>query len=89
MEKENQILGIVQNGRLLPLWPEAGKPLRLTTVRMMEARPPESGELDLKGYEGAAIMVSYQGGGGELLNEAEVIDEAEPILTEVVKKVFR
>jgi hypothetical protein len=88
VEKDNRILGIVQDGRLLSLWPEAGKHLRLTAVRTMEARPPESGELDLKGYEGAAIMVSYQGGGGEWLNSAKVIDKANPILIEVVKNVF-
>lgn len=88
MNKEDRILGIVQEGRLLPLSPEAGTPLRLTRIKMVEARPPESGELDLKGYEGGAIMVSFQGSGGEWLYSAKVIDKAKPILTETVKKTF-
>jgi hypothetical protein len=88
LNKENQILGIVQEGKLVPLSPEVGAPLRLTRIKMLEARPPESGELEMKKYESMAIMASYQGSGGEWLYSAKVVDKATPILTEVVKKAF-
>lgn len=67
MNGNNQFLGIVQGGQfqmLAPYSPSGGL-VRLTSVQMQEARPPESAELNLTEYEGKAIMVQgYDGGGG-------------------------
>jgi hypothetical protein len=54
---------------------------------MQEARPPETGELDLSPYEGSAILVRGRDSGGWIYS-AEVIDHASPILTLVVRRVF-
>jgi hypothetical protein len=89
MNGREEILGIVENGRFLvpgesgPL----GGSMRLTSIQRQEARPPESGELNLTEYEGKAIMVSGYVDSGWVY-EAGVIDEAGPILTAVVRKVF-
>ena len=86
----DQIIGIVKDGELLPLEPREGfiGPLRLTRIRMMEARSPESGELDLEDYEGRVIMVWSQGSGGGWLYAARIVDQAGPILTAVALRVF-
>jgi hypothetical protein len=86
---EGEFLGLVQGGRFLPLvpGPDLESPVRLTSIQMQEAVSPESGELDLSRYEGRAIMVRGHDGGGWIY-AAEVIDEAGPILTAVVREVF-
>ena len=89
MNGNDQFLGIVQNGAfqcLVPHRPSGGS-VRLTRIQMQEARPPESGELDLTEYEGQAIMVRGHDDGGWIY-AAEVIDQAGPILTMVVQQVF-
>lgn len=55
----------------------------------MEREAVATHELDLSKYEGRAIMVrgslpEYNG----WLYEAQIIDEASPILTAVVNKIF-
>lgn len=84
-----KILGIVHDGKFMPLEnrSDISSPLRLTSIRIMEARTPESGELNLTAYEGAAIMVSGRPN-GDWLFSAEVLDHAGPILTAVALKVF-
>jgi hypothetical protein len=86
MNGNNHVLGIVQDGSFQPLAPR-GLSARLTTIQMQAAMPPESGELDLAEYEGKAIMVRGHDGGGWIYS-AEVIDQAGPILTAVVQRVF-
>jgi hypothetical protein len=54
---------------------------------MAASVPPETAELDLSVYEGKAIMVHGHDGGGWIYS-AMVIDQAGPILTAVVRKVF-
>ena len=89
MNANGAFLGIVHEGQFHMLDPKpAGDiPTRLTTIQMQAAVPPESGELDLGTYEGKAIMVYGHDGGGWIYS-AVVIDQAGPILTAVVRKVF-
>jgi hypothetical protein len=89
MNGNDQVLGIVENGEFQRLAPpsETGGPTRLTSIPPQAAQPPESGELDLGDHEGSAIMVAGHDQ-GEWIYSAEVIDQAGPILTAVVKKVF-
>ena len=89
----DKFLGIVQNGRFSILMPRP----QCCTVRLTRIAKPASiaeeltatHEINLAEYEGKAIMVS-----GVLperrgwLYEANVIDQAGPILTEVVKETF-
>ncbi|MCJ7444419.1 MAG: hypothetical protein MUO26_07815 [Methanotrichaceae archaeon] len=90
MEK---FLGIVKDGRFSILVPRA----QCCTVRLTRIAKPasiaeelvSSHEINLNEYEGKAIMVT--GVLPELkswLYEANVIDQAGPILTEVVKETF-
>jgi hypothetical protein len=90
MNSNSQFLGIVQNGQFQPLSPKpaTGGPIRLTTISMQMAQAPETGELDLAKYEGSAIMIRGRDAGGGWIYSAEVIDQAGPILTAVVQKVF-
>ncbi len=89
----DKFLGLVQDGRFSILMPRP----QCCTVRLTRiARPASIAEeltashaIDLAEYEGRAIMVT-----GVLperkgwLYEANVIDQASPILTEVVKETF-
>ncbi len=89
MNGNEQFLGIVQNGAFQILVPQrlSGGSVRLTGIQMQESVPPESKELDLTEYEGKAIMVRGHDSSGWIYS-AEVIDQADPILTMVVRQVF-
>ncbi len=87
MNTGNQLLGIVQNGQFQLLPPSAGGSPRFTSIAPQEARSPESGELQLAAYEGRAIMMEGMDQGGWVYS-ASVVDQAGPILTEVVRHVF-
>jgi hypothetical protein len=85
----DQIIGMVRDGEFLPLEPRQGLgSLRLTSIRMMEARSPESGELHLEDYEGSVIMIRSQGSGGGWLYAARIVDQAGPILSAVALRIF-
>ena len=89
MNANDQFLGIVQLGQfqiLMPARPVGGS-VRLTSMGMQVAMPPESEEIDLSKYEGQAVMVQGHDGGGWIYS-ATVIDQAGPILTAVVQQVF-
>ncbi|OPX76255.1 MAG: hypothetical protein A4E44_00784 [Methanosaeta sp. PtaB.Bin018] len=89
----DKFLGIVQDGRFMILSPRP----QCCTVRLTRIVKPASiaddlvasHEIDLAEYEGRAIMAT-----GVLperkgwLYEANVIDQAGPILTELVKETF-
>ena len=89
MNGQDRFLGIVRNHEFTPVAPQPafGGPVRLTSIPMQAARSPESGELDLSEYEGAAIMVSGHDSGGWIYS-ARVVSLAGPILTAVVQEVF-
>ena len=88
--RDQLIIGIVKDGEFLPLESRQGFPgsVRLTSIKMMEARSPESGELTLEDYEGSVIMVWRQGSGGGWLYDARVVDQAGPILTALALRIF-
>ena len=94
MNNHPKFIAIVTNGTFEPLWsnlaPDEPKPgiIRLTGIDMQMAQSPESAEIDVKKYEGSAIMVQGHPG-GEWLYSAHVIDEAGPILTAVVEHLFK
>ncbi len=89
MNGNDQFIGIIQLRRLQILAPDqvAGESVRLTGIQMQESVPPETREIDVKQYEGSALMVGGHYGGGWIYS-ASVIDQAGPILTEMVKRVF-
>ena len=90
----DKFLGIVEGGRFSILLPRP----QCCTVRLTRIMKPASiadelvasHEINLEEYEGKAIMVT-----GSLpehkgwLYEASVIDQSGPILTEVVKELFK
>jgi hypothetical protein len=90
----DKFLGVVEGGRFSILMPRP----QCCTVRLTRIAKPASiaeelvasHEINLAEYEGKAIMVSgvlpeHKG----WLYEANVIDQAGPILSEVVKELFR
>jgi hypothetical protein len=83
-----RFLGVVQQGvlrRLTPIRDPAGG-CRLSRARL-GAEPPEEAELSLEGHEGAALLV--EGEAQELwIYEADVIEKASPIVTELVQFVL-
>ena len=92
--KMDKFLGVVEGGRFSILMPRP----QCCTVRLTRIEKPASianelvasHEINLAEYEGKAIMVSgvlpeHKG----WLYEANVIDQASPILTEVVKEAFK
>jgi hypothetical protein len=84
------LIGIVQDGEFRILAPPSavGFSARLTGIAMQESVPPESREIDLRDYEGSALLVYGRDGGGWIY-EAEVIDQGGPLLTEIAERVFR
>jgi hypothetical protein len=90
----NTILGVVENGRFTVLIPEAAGCCSVKLTKVEHPAIPESDavkhhEIDLKDYEGKALMVSgnlpkFEG----WLYGANITDVANPILTAVVKKIF-
>ncbi|MGC2427282.1 MAG: hypothetical protein WA421_09615 [Nitrososphaeraceae archaeon] len=85
-KSEQKLLGIVKNGSFVSA--DTKNTMLLTTVHMQEARTPESGKIDLREYEGKAILVSYQQISDVIVYAAEVANIAGPILTLVIKKIF-
>ena len=89
MNGQDHILGIVQGGQFQVLSPSglAGHTLRLTRMGVQVSAAPESEEIDLSSYEGKALMVQGEES-SDWLYSAEVIDEAGPILTALVRRMF-
>jgi hypothetical protein len=89
--EENLFIGIVKNGKFHLLAPRTSSPLsgaiRLTGIRMQEARSPESDELNLEKYEGKAVMVHGHDGGGWIYSAA-VVDSGGPLVSALVIKAF-
>ncbi|MGK7929556.1 MAG: hypothetical protein AB4290_30665 [Spirulina sp.] len=82
-------LGIVQNGGFLILTTpfSGGHKVMLTAISMQAAERPEGRKLDLREYEGSAIMVKGHAS-GQWIYSAEVVEKASLILTELVKHLF-
>ncbi len=86
---EGHFIGIVEKGQFRILAPKRSLfiPIRLTRIQMQEARPAESAEIDLREYEGKAVMVTGHDG-GSWIYRAVVIDSGGPLLTALVQKIF-
>ena len=84
-----RFIGVVKGGEFLVLDPPgtAGGTARLTRIPIQAAQPPESDEIDLAAYEGRAIMVCGREDSGWIYS-AKVVDQAAPIITALVEKVF-
>ncbi len=89
MNKNMQFFGMVRNGEFTIFAPQRleGDPVKLTTIQVQEVRSPESEEIDLSEYEGKIIEVSGQDSGGWIYS-AKVVEEAGPVLSDFLKKVF-
>ncbi|REL24483.1 hypothetical protein DYD21_17970 [Rhodohalobacter sp. SW132] len=89
MSQSSNFLGIIKKGQFHVLDPPqaVGKSLRFTSMSMQESRRPESAELDLKEFEGSAVLIRGHGDSGWVYS-AEMIDQATPIVTELVRRVF-
>ena len=85
----SRFLGIVDGNKFQPLETDSSldSSVRLTRISMVAGASPESNEIDLTEYEGTALMVEGTPS-GEWIFDAEVVDKAGPILTEVVRRVF-
>jgi hypothetical protein len=84
-----EILGIVRGGRFSPISHPASisDGQRLTQIRMMEARSPESAEITLAPYEGRLIVV--RGLPGSLwIYEAEVVEIGGPLLSQLALEII-
>jgi hypothetical protein len=86
---DGHFIGVVEKGKFQVLEPRRplSIPIRLTRIQMQEARPVESAEIDLRQYEGKAILVTGHDG-GSWIYRAEVVDRGGPLLTLLVKKAF-
>jgi hypothetical protein len=83
----DRITGMVAYGEFIPAAissVETGGALRLTEIARQEAVPPDAAEIFLDEFEGRAVMVEGYLDSGWIY-EAEVIEVASPILSEVVK----
>lgn len=87
MNGNDKLLGIVKKGAFQPFNRTIGMNVRLTGIQVMESRSPDSAELNLREYEGSAIMVQGHLDSGWLYS-AQIIDSAGPILTKVVNHLF-
>lgn len=83
---EERILGLVEGGRFHPLVPRLalGDQVRLTEIGMQVAQAPESAELDLRAYEGRAVVVQGRDSGGWVYS-ARVTREMAPLASGLVR----
>lgn len=87
MNNVDQILGLVKEGQFEIIFPESesGTNVKLTEDFMGVGRDIK--ELNLKEYEGKVVMTKgYYS--GDWIYSAEIIDQAGPILSLLIKKVF-
>ena len=81
-----KVMGLVQNGQFR-LFVPSGRPepfARLTRHPVNSGEPPETGEINLREYEGTVIMVTGNDQGAWIY-AAEIIDRAGPILSAIVE----
>ena len=82
-------IGTVVDGKFRLLSPRPALPgeVRLNSIAVQEARPPDSRELNLSKYEGNAIAVQGHDQ-GDWIYSASVIDTGGPIVTALLQHVF-
>jgi N-acetylmuramoyl-L-alanine amidase len=84
-----QFFGIVSGGKFKIFAPQhlEGEFVRLTGIKHNEAASPESGEINLTQYEDKIIEVSGQAK-DDWIYSAVVVEEAGPVLSDFLRKVF-
>ena len=83
-------IGIIESCKFRRLWPKPASMedvARLTSIKPMQAIPPENGELDLTAHEGKIIAVRGDDQ-GDWVYSAEVIDTGGKIAKTLATKVF-
>ena len=84
----SNIIGIVKDGSFIVA--ETNETKKLTSIGLVDAVTPESGLINLTQYEGKAILVSSpQISDNDWIFGATIIDIADPIVTKLVKEVFK
>ena len=89
MSNNENIVGVVEDGRLNILWPKqsAGSGVRMTGISMNMAVAPETQEIDLAEYEGQALLVQGHEGGAWIY-DAQIIDKGGPLLALLARRQF-
>lgn len=89
MSGNEQYFGIVRNGEFYVFAPQhlEGATVKLTTTWIEEPQATESGVIDLTEFEGKIIEVSGRDK-GKWIYSAKVVEEAGPVLSDFLKKVF-
>jgi hypothetical protein len=86
---DEEYLGLVRPDGFYEVRPDGVQqiPVRLTSILPMEARSPESGELDIA--DAAGYLVAVKGRrNGEWIFAAEITERAGPALTRLVLALF-
>ena len=83
------LLGVAQGGELWIVAPaaSAGATARLTQIGMAESVSPDSREIELRPYEGMALVIRGHDGGGWIY-EAEIVEQGGPLLTSLVRQAY-
>ena len=85
---DDWFLGVVEGNEVELLLPgrPSGLTVRLTTMAMQVAQPPESGEPDLSAYDGAAILFRGHDGGGWIYS-VRVIARVHPTIAALLRRI--
>lgn len=89
MSDNEQFFGIVRNGEFYVFAPQnlEGTTVKLTTVRLEESHSPENGIINISQFEGKIIEVRGRDS-GEWIYSAKVMEEAGPVLSDFLKRIF-
>ena len=90
MSGEEEYIGIVENGQLSVLTPDWNSFVPVSPTRMpskQAAISPEAAAIDIKVYEGKAVMISGRKE-DDCIYSAEVIDEAGPIVAALIRRML-
>ncbi|MCX6583048.1 MAG: N-acetylmuramoyl-L-alanine amidase [Candidatus Aminicenantes bacterium] len=89
MSGNEQFFGMVRNGEFYVFAPQhlEGATVKLTTTWIEEPHANESGVIDLAEFEGKIIEVSGRDS-GKWIYSAKVVEEAGPVLSDFLKRVF-
>lgn len=86
----SRFVGIVKDKKFQPFHIDfdPGSSVRLTRIRATAAAKPADGEINLTKYEGYAIMVNGIRSSGKWITEAEVLEQAGPLFTELIQSLL-
>ena len=90
MSGKEEYIGIVENGQLSVLAPDWNSLVPVSPTRMpgkQAAISPEAAAIDMKAYEGKAVMIRGRKE-GDCIYSAEVVDEAGPIVATLIMRML-